>query len=111
MFLYAGKAGRQWCLGIACLLGVVFAATPAFAQFDRGQISGVVKDRDRRGGAGRHRDSHASFDADATGDRDRRERLLYLRQPASRPLQHQRRAAGVQEISRRRASSSMRPAL
>src|SRR6476469_9889943 len=44
MFLYAGKAGRQWCLGIACLLGVVFAATPAFAQFDRGQISGVVKD-------------------------------------------------------------------
>src|SRR5436190_17093187 len=45
MFLYAGKAGRQWCLGIACLLGVVFAATPAFAQFDRGQISGVVKDQ------------------------------------------------------------------
>ena len=32
MFLYAGKAGRQWCLGIACLLGVVLAATPAFAQ-------------------------------------------------------------------------------
>ena len=44
MLLYAGRAGRQWCLGIACLLGVVFAATPAFAQFDRGQISGVVKD-------------------------------------------------------------------
>ena len=44
MSLYAGKAGRQWCLGITCLLGALFLATPAFAQFDRGQISGVVKD-------------------------------------------------------------------
>ncbi len=44
MLLSAGRAGRQWCLGIACLLGVVFATTPAFAQFDRGTISGVVKD-------------------------------------------------------------------
>jgi Carboxypeptidase regulatory-like domain len=44
MGLYAGKAGRQWCLGIACLMGVLLAATPALAQFDRGQISGVIKD-------------------------------------------------------------------
>jgi hypothetical protein len=43
MGLYAGKAGRQWCLGIVCLMGVL-CSTPAFAQFDRGQISGVVKD-------------------------------------------------------------------
>ena len=44
MVLYAGKAGRQWCLAIACLLGALLVATPAVAQFDRGQISGVVKD-------------------------------------------------------------------
>ena len=44
MGLYAGKAGRQWCLGIACLVGVLLSAAPAFAQFDRGQISGVIKD-------------------------------------------------------------------
>jgi len=45
MGLYAGKAGRQWCLGIACLVGVLLGAAPAFAQFDRGQISGVIKDQ------------------------------------------------------------------
>ena len=44
MGLYAGRAGRQWCLGIACLVGVLLSAAPAFAQFDRGQISGVIKD-------------------------------------------------------------------
>jgi hypothetical protein len=45
MGLYAGKAGRQWCLGIVCLVGVLLSAAPTFAQFDRGQISGVIKDQ------------------------------------------------------------------
>ena len=97
MFLYAGKAGRQWCLGIACLLGVVFAATPAFAQFDRGQISGVVKDD--TGGVVPGVTVTATQVSTQTprDDRDRRERLLHVPEPARRPLQHQRRAAGVQE--------------
>ena len=45
MFLHAGKAGRQWCLGAACLLGLLLAATPALAQFERAQVSGTVKDQ------------------------------------------------------------------
>ncbi len=44
MGLYAGKAGRQWCLGIVCLVGVL-CSTPAFAQFERAQVSGTVKDQ------------------------------------------------------------------
>ena len=64
MGLYAGKAGRQWCLGIACLVGVLLAAAPAFAQFDRGQISGVDQRSNRRRDARRHGDRDASRHAD-----------------------------------------------
>ena len=38
---HVGKGRR---LGLACVLGVLLYGSPAFAQFDRGQISGVVKD-------------------------------------------------------------------
>ena len=34
----------QWSLRLACLVAVCLTAVPAFAQFDRGQISGVIKD-------------------------------------------------------------------
>ena len=110
MFLYSGRAGRQWCFGIACLLGVVFAATPAFAQFDRGQISGVVKD-DTGGVVPGATVTATRYQTQAPrNDRDRRERLLHLPQPARRPLQHQRRAPGLQEGRSRKACSSTPPA-
>jgi len=44
MGLYAGNAGRRWGPFLAFLAVVCLWAPPAFAQFDRGQISGVVKD-------------------------------------------------------------------
>jgi hypothetical protein len=37
-------ARRRWCLGLTCAIGLWLAAAPAYAQFDRGQISGVIKD-------------------------------------------------------------------
>ena len=86
MSLYAGKAGRQWCLGIACLLGALLVATPAFAQFDRGQISGVVKDD--TGGVV----PGATVTATQVQTQTPRttvtdaQRLLHLRQPAVGPL-------------------------
>ena len=44
MGLYTGMAGWRWRVIATCLLGVSLIAPSAFAQFDRGQISGVVKD-------------------------------------------------------------------
>ncbi len=45
MGLYAGKTATRWRLALTCALGMFLAAAPAYAQFDRGQISGVVKDQ------------------------------------------------------------------
>ena len=52
----------QWSLRLACLVAVCLTAVPAFAQFDRGQISGVIKDSSGRGGARRDRDGVAGAD-------------------------------------------------
>ena len=80
----------------ACV-GVLLGAAPAFAQFDRGQISGVIKDRNRRRHAGRHGYGHASGHADGAHDRHGRERLLHVPEPVRGPVQHQRRASRIQE--------------
>jgi hypothetical protein len=45
MGLYAGKTARRWRLALTCALGIFLAAPSAYAQFDRGQISGVVRDQ------------------------------------------------------------------
>lgn len=44
MALYTGRARWAWRWVLTCALGMWLIAPPAYAQFDRGQISGVVKD-------------------------------------------------------------------
>src|SRR5262245_37526050 len=44
MGLRTRSGGWRWSLIPACLSGILLVASPAFAQFDRGQISGVIKD-------------------------------------------------------------------
>src|SRR5215207_7262529 len=44
MGLYTGQVRWAWRWVLTCALGILLIAPPAFAQFDRGQISGVVKD-------------------------------------------------------------------
>jgi hypothetical protein len=39
-----GRPRSQWAWMSVCILAVLASAAPAFAQFERGQISGVVKD-------------------------------------------------------------------
>ena len=101
------KHWRNVALALALLLGSV---VPAFAQFDRGTISGTIKDE--QGGVmpgvtvtatNTQTQQAATTTTDGT-------RLLHVPEPAARPVRHPRRAAGLQEGHAGRTCSSTPPA-
>ena len=78
---------RRFAFTSLLLLGV---ATSAFAQFDRGTITGTSQGRAGRHRSRRHRHAHQHPDATSPQHRHRRERLLHISEPDRRPLRDRR---------------------
>ena len=102
---------RLYRCGAAVLGCVLLTALPAAAQFDRGQISGTVKDA--QGGVvpgatvtitnNQHADRPARPSPTASG-------FFTVPEPGAGTLRRLRRAPGLQEVAAARTSSSTPPA-
>ena len=111
MGLYAGKAGRQWCLGIACLRGSAarrgsrlrtVRPRPDLRRRSRIEPAASCPASRLRPRKSQTQTAHTTV-TDASG-------FYTFPNLSAGPLQHQRRAPGIQEGAAARTCSSTRPA-